>query len=28
VGVLEEEAIKNPYFLVTLNQTKQLIYGS
>jgi hypothetical protein len=28
VDLLEEEAIKNPYFLVTLNQTKQLIYGS
>jgi predicted nucleotidyltransferase len=27
IDLLEEKAIKNPYFLETLNQHKQLIYG-
>ncbi|OWP85150.1 nucleotidyltransferase [Flavobacterium davisii] len=27
VDLLEEKAIKNPYFLKTLNQHKKLIYG-
>lgn len=27
VDLLEEKAIKNPYFLKTLNQNKKLIYG-
>lgn len=27
VDLLEEKAIRNPYFLKTLNQNKQLIYG-
>jgi predicted nucleotidyltransferase len=28
VDLLEEQALKNPYFLKTLNETKQLIYGA
>jgi predicted nucleotidyltransferase len=28
VDLLEEQTIKNPYFLEELNETKQLIYGS
>ena len=28
VDLLEEQSIKNPYFLEALNETKQLIYGS
>jgi predicted nucleotidyltransferase len=28
VDLLEEQSIKNPYFLEELNETKQLIYGS
>lgn len=27
VDLLEEQAIKNPYFKHVLNQTKQLVYG-
>ena len=27
IDLLEEKAIKNPYFLQTLNQQRQLIYG-
>jgi len=27
VDLLEEKAIRNPYFLKTLNQNKKLIYG-
>ena len=27
VDLLEEKAIKNPYFLQNVNQTKQLVYG-
>ena len=27
VDLLEEQAIKNPYFLQNINRTKQLIYG-
>jgi len=27
VDLLEEKAIKNPYFIKTLNQNKKLIYG-
>jgi uncharacterized protein len=27
IGLLEEKAIKNPYFKQTLNQQRQLIYG-
>ena len=27
VDLLEEKAIKNPYFRKTINQSKQLIYG-
>ena len=27
VDLLEEQAIRNPYFLQTLNQNKKLIYG-
>lgn len=28
VDLLEEQAIKNPYFSIVVNQTKQLVYGS
>ena len=28
IDLLEEQSIKNPYFLEALNETKQLIYGS
>lgn len=28
VDLLEEQSLKNPYFLEALNETKQLIYGS
>ena len=28
VDLLEEQSIKNPYFLESLHETKQLIYGS
>jgi predicted nucleotidyltransferase len=27
VDLLEEQALKNPYFIKRLNETKQLIYG-
>ena len=27
IDLLEQKAIKNPYFLDTINQRKQLIYG-
>ena len=27
VDLLEEQAIKNPYFMQNINRTKQLIYG-
>lgn len=27
VDLLEEKAIKNPYFIKTLNQSKKMIYG-
>src|SRR4051794_5386742 len=27
IGLLEEKAIKNPYFRLKLNQQRQLIYG-
>jgi len=27
VDLLEEQAIKNPYFIQNINRTKQLIYG-
>jgi predicted nucleotidyltransferase len=28
IDLLEEQSLKNPYFLESLNETKQLIYGS
>jgi hypothetical protein len=28
VDLLEEHAIKNPYFKQVVNQTKELVYGS
>ncbi len=28
VDLLEEQSIKNPYFLEVLNETKKLVYGS
>jgi len=27
VDLIEEQAIKNPYFLESINQSKQLVYG-
>jgi predicted nucleotidyltransferase len=27
IDLLEQQAIRNPYFLQTVNRTKQLIYG-
>lgn len=28
VDLLEEQAIKNPYFITVVNQSKELVYGS
>jgi predicted nucleotidyltransferase len=28
IDLLEEQSIKNPYFLASLNESKRLIYGS